>query len=267
MHGKYGTMKLFKIIIFLVLTGLMSCQKDVLINDCTLAYPGLLCKSFFFEGENCIGYTENEYNSNLQKIKTIYKSTAGKAEKTIEYTYNCANLIVEEHIYGKNNALKEVILYKYTPSDLLEKASHFVDGNETRTITHIYLSDNKLEETQVLTQGALDTVIRFEYDTRNKLWRKSYYTKDNALLQYQIHEYFDNNIERIKFYNAKDIYQGYHMLQFNEEMKSLIFITYDRENKIVEKLMFEYEDGFLIGIEKKDAYNTIKSKIIHFYSY
>lgn len=266
MRGKFGMMKPFKLFILFFSFFFVSCEKDKLINDCSLPYPDLLCKTYLFENDICIGYINYDYNTALQKTSEEYKTINGKTEKSICFKYNQQELLLEERIIKNNKTDNEVISYEYTAFQKVEKKEYFKNENLVKSIHYFYDNTDKIEQIKIFNQSSLDSLIVFEYDNEGLLWRQSYFDKDNTLLSYEIHQFYDNNIERIIFYNAKDLIQGFHLLQRDAEEKMLSQKVYDRNNELVEKTVYEYENTFLIKVSKLDAYDKVKSYTVYFYS-
>ena len=260
-------MKFFKYLFFFISLLFLSCEKDPLINyDCSLPADGLLCKTYIFENSQCIGYIDYEYNANLQKETEYLKTPKGKVEKTFSYVYNAQGLISEENIDKNSSTKNEKIVYSYSATNKILKTEHFDNEMLSNSAVYVYDSTDNLTTTNIFYQSALDTVIKFEYDTKGKLWRQSFYNKDNSISSYQIHIYFDNGVERINLFNVNDVYLGYNLLTFNASGNITLFSAFDRDNVLTEKIIYDYENDRLIKETRKDGAENIVSYKVLFYS-
>jgi len=261
-------MKIYKYLVFFISLLFFSCEKDPLINyNCSLPYDGLLCKTYLFENNLCIGYIDYEYNVNLLKEKEYLKTPKGRVEKTFSFVYNNQGLISEAYINKESQTKSEKTLFNYSATNKILKTEHYVNEVLIDYSENTYDADDNLLEKSIYYQGALDSVIKFEYDSEGKLWRQSFYNEDNTLASYQIHIYFDNGVERINLFNAKDVYLGYVLLTFNDSEKMTSYAEFDKDNQLTEKIICDYENDRLIKETVKDGAENIVSYKILFYSH
>ena len=266
-RGRYGMMKLSSCIVLLIVALFYSCQKDSLMNcNCTLPAKDMLCKTYLFNNEVCIGYIEYAYNAQLQKETETYKSVKGKIEKTISYTYNNAGFISEMIIETRSPEKKERISYVYNLTNKIENIEIFDDETLIKSKLYAYNNSNELQQTKIISGGVLDTLISFEYDVEGKLWRESFYNSDSLLSSYQIHQFYFNGIERVNFYNANDVYSGYNLWVHDSDGNIISFSDYDQTNNLIEKTIYTYENRLLKKVSTQDGFGHEISYIAYFYS-
>ncbi len=266
-RGKYGSMKqLSFVFVFIFTLFLSACHKDELINDCDLPYPDLLCKKYIFENNKCIGYIDYDYNTCLQKLHEAYKNTKGLVRKTILFAYNAQGMISEEQQIVTHSDISDIKKYHYNPLNKIEKIEYFTNDTYTGVKQFYYSNNSLLQKISIFTEKQLDTLIIFEYDTDGKLWRQSYFNKDSSLVSQQIHQFFDNGVERIMLYNANFVYLGYLLIRTNNMGDILSTATYSRNDELLEKTIFEYDNNKLIKETKLDGCEQVVAYNVYFYS-
>ena len=265
--GKFGTMRLFNCLFLLVSMFLISCEKDPLNNcDCTLTTKGLLCKTYFFEYNECIGYVDYAYNNKLQRQTESFKTVKGKLKKVIASTYNDQGNIIETYVDIKSPAKTEKTTFTYNASNRIDKIEQFENEKLIKNKLFFYNESGQLEKSKIYNLGISDSIILYEYDTKGLLWRESSLNGDSIVSSYKIHLFYDNNIERVNLYNSNNAYLGYNLQIFNTMGNIISYLTYSRTNELTEKITYEYENNLLIKESKLNGFNQLISYTAHFYS-
>jgi len=260
-------MKLYKCLLLLITIFLISCEKDPLINcNCTLPYKDMLCKTYLFENDKCVGYIDYSYNTQLQKETEDYLSVKGKVEKTISYTYNSLGFISEKKVNTISPAKTERISYTYNTSGKLEKLEQLENEVLIKSKTFLYNDSSKLQQIKIYSNGVIDSLISFEYDCDGKLWRESFFNKDSSLSSYQIHQFYFNDIESVNLFNANDVYLGYNLWVHDSGGKIISYAEYNQTNDLVNKTTYTYENNLLVKETTIDGFGKVISYNVYFYS-
>lgn len=263
-HGIFGMMKHIKLLLLIATVLLASCQKDAPISECSLPYSGLLCKTYIYENDACIGYIAHDYDNTLRKTHDIFKTVKGRTDKTVIYTYTNNRLSEEQHLNASDKETR-LIRYAYTDAGLFLKTEYFA-GNTPELSHHYTYINNKLSEELIDYVSGNDTLIRYEYDFQGELWRKSYLLNSTSLIKYQIHEFFDNQSERIKFYDARHMYRGYKLIETNTDGSLKSETTYNSENTLTEKTTYNYNHLGITAEKVYDSNMNVKGYKLYYYS-
>lgn len=265
-RGTSGKMKTFSVFLWVLLLFLMACEKDPLINgDCSQTPPGMLCKTYFFENDLCIGYIEHHYDNAYREESQVYKSPKGQIKMTVTFTYNAVGLKTEERIIKETSDNTESIFYYYNSLSKPTLEEYYTNGSLSGKKAYFY-NDTLLTEIQISNTEGLDSVITYEYDTDYFLWRTSFFNRDSTLISREIHSFYENNIERIDLYDAFNVFKGYHLLHSDSNGNMLTDARYNADQILNEKIIYTYIAGKPEKISLTDAMGQVKSYTVFFYN-
>ncbi|MDD3877527.1 MAG: hypothetical protein PHT69_12980 [Bacteroidales bacterium] len=249
------------LLLFLNICFFSNCEKDpVIAFDCDLDKSGLLCKTYQFEDQKCVGYVRYKYTENDSVLTSTYFDIDENVKKKIEYSYDSEGFLVEKKtlISESNKLEKELNSYN---NGLLSQTKNYIGETLTSEIHFFYNNSGVCNRVEFLNQeGVVDSLILYEYDSMDILWRKSYFKGETALLRYEIHEWFDNSVKRIDHYNGNDVFLGYELLLFNSDGLLREQSVYNHNLVLSGKDIYEFEDKKLV---KLLSYNGLMNLIAH----
>ena len=215
----------------------------------TYAPDGQVQREIFSE---CSGkwYTENNYAKNGNVILQRRLSKNGDLLQTIKRQYNDKNLLEKELTYGKNDKLKEEIIYKYDENKKLSSAEtiYHSDFNPSRNIETYYPNG----QVKTHTEFSAGEISEESYDLSGNLIKTS--TKNNYDNQTHVDEYLydkDNNkIKTIKKLDEKVLYTIEHSSKNTKTKMQDVSVYRDSSNELLGKEVLTINN-------KTEEYNAV----------
>ncbi|OPZ95486.1 MAG: hypothetical protein BWY70_01994 [Bacteroidetes bacterium ADurb.Bin408] len=265
-RGKYGRMRTCNILLLFLLLSLLSCEKDPLINgNCSQTPPGMLCKTYFFENDQCIGYIEHYYDSAYRERNQIYRNPKGRNKMKVTFSYNASGLLSVKHVNKEASGNTESTLYVYNSNSTPLREEYYANGTLLGK-KEFFFTDSLLTGMKVYYNNEPDSIITLEYDTDHFLWRKSIFNSDSTLMAREIHSFYENNIERIDLYDAFNVFRGYQLLHSDSNGNLLTNAHYKSDQTLTEMISYTYSAGKPERITFLDALGKVKSYTAFFYN-
>tara|TARA_B100000482_G_C12588757_1_gene290746 strand:- start:714 stop:1481 length:768 start_codon:yes stop_codon:yes gene_type:complete len=238
---------------FILVIFQISCAVDELPSCNGVGIEGEICKEYQYVFEKYNGVNEYEYDMNtglLLKITT--KGNNGSIEGVTNYTYNIQGLISSLFLEDSKGQLisEKDILY----TDLGSIKSEIVSGGKIKTEHNYYYEDGLVRLEVFSSDGQVQWIDSIEYFSEtNELYRRLRYVDDN-LLQITYYEAFVNNVIEERLINNNGVTESKKVTLFNDENQKIEELMYSKDNILLNKVKYFYQDMKVDRIEKYNEF-------------
>jgi len=256
--------RLFIAFLIPIIVSIESCKHDEFpVCDCDGNHNGLLCMEYYFDSDGYQSKKQYKYNNKKQKVSLTSENKEGRLQYTY-YELNEAGLITKEE-WNSKSVTDSIITFKYDNSGEIISREKEIHGNKVHNIDYFYNYKGFQTGSNTYLNGELHEIETKEYDSKDKLWKIAKYSRDSALIKYDILHFYDNDIIKIEQYNSKGEKTGYRLIFFNEEGVENRRVLYDKQGIVLTDEKSTFKEGSKIETTIQDGNGRILNRTTYIY--